>query len=957
MTPQGGRLRTSHTAQARAEILDRIFADMMSAPGAEETPDREDTSPREEPPPTGPTPDEATAQGLDAEWRSYLARRVARLRALLLGTRVGSYQILDELAAGGMGIVFRARQESPMFTRETALKFLIAGSDAREEDRERFIAEVKGLAGLSHPALVPIFDSGIEGDLHYFSMELVEGWSLDDSDRVATLPLSRRVEIARDIARALAYLHTCGVIHRDVKPGNIMVDSRGQARLLDFGIAQFSSDPRRRALQAGTPHFMAPEVIDPQGGYGPIGPATDIYALGAVLYQLAVGRPVFESREGLGGVLARSLTAAPEFPRERRHRIPAELQRIISRCLKKRVPDRYAGAAQLAGELESWLRRSRFRIPLRVSAVALSSALLALLLAAHNNRPPPTAAPPRPDLTPWVECVRDMAEIDPEGASRLRAILENLQAVPASQTQEEIEKLAGLRDDLWKMQVDRAHREALEAKQRFLEVPVREDSGAQKIFAEAARQLEQANLRRPDRTAHDLLNLATGGFVEARSVAEAALREAGKERDREDSGRALTRALAARAALDSEPELVRQSASTEAAAAREAAISALETGRRLDEGGKHQEARSLLVQAEQGFLQTRTLARTGLEARLSLLEAAMTRASEEEARAGTYLGKVLSAGAQKELTSCLEAARAAGRERKAEDQARWLELHTRRLKAARESWRALVEEALAARREALEEPVPRPFPHSLAGWILDARTAQREAERLLREDDPAGATARFRRHVELLHEARKAASRLTEGMLWVEGDARTPGFWIDEIEVTVRSYMDSGVELPSSWAEQAKQPDRPVVGVGVEAAKVYARVRGKDLPSLEEWRLAAVGKTESQPPPYPFGSSFDPRRVNGAGKEDGYPGLAPARSLEGGKSPCGALHMSGNAAEWVLLPDGTAALHGGSFLTAEPRFLEWSARYAVTGPLEADASALRVAGFRCVVRAAGGGNR
>jgi serine/threonine protein kinase len=238
----------------------------------------------------------------DRVLRGYVRRRVEEIREKLLGAQVGSYHVLEEIQAGGMGIVFKARQESPMFTREVALKFMLPAGDSNLEERERFISEVKGLAGLSHPNLVPIFDSGIEGDIYYFSMELIDGSSLADLLEEESLPLERKVEIARDVARALAFLHENRVIHRDVKPGNIMVDRNGAARLLDFGIAQFSADPRRRVIQAGTPHYMAPEVVDPTGAFGPIGPGTDIYALGAVLYRLLVGREVSDGEGGVSAV-------------------------------------------------------------------------------------------------------------------------------------------------------------------------------------------------------------------------------------------------------------------------------------------------------------------------------------------------------------------------------------------------------------------------------------------------------------------------------------------------------------------------------------------------------------------------------------------------------------------------------------------------------------------------------
>jgi serine/threonine protein kinase len=298
---------------------------------------------------------------------------------------VGSYQILEEIAAGGMGIVFKARQESPMFTRETALKFMLAGPEARQETRDRFVDEVKALASLSHPGLVSIYDSGIEGDLYYFSMELIDGWSLDDAEKARALPFARKVELVRDVARALAYLHEKGVIHRDVKPGNIMVDRHGRARLLDFGIAQFSTDARRRAAQAGTPYFMAPEVVAPTGGFGPIGAATDVYALGAVLYQILFSRPVFESDRRPGS------RARPHSPRAALVPQGAWITDSAGPSGHHRaLPPEARGRALLdganvAGALDDFLRRSRFRLPAWAAAGVLLAGAVLLTLSAREG--------------------------------------------------------------------------------------------------------------------------------------------------------------------------------------------------------------------------------------------------------------------------------------------------------------------------------------------------------------------------------------------------------------------------------------------------------------------------------------------------------------------------------------------------------------------------------------------
>ena len=297
----------------------------------------------------------------DAVYRQFLRQRVEELKSRLLGSSFGSYHIVEVIAAGGMGIVFKARQESPMFTRDVAMKFMISGTSTTEEDRERFISEVKGLAGLSHPSLVSIFDSGIKDHLYYFTMELIDGASLRELVREDRLGVLRKVEIVRDVALALTFLHESGVVHRDVKPGNIMVDREGVTKLLDFGIAQFSADARKRGIQAGTLHYMAPEIIDPSGQFGSIGPGVDIYALGAVLYYLLYGVEVFSSSTTSKEILECTVKEPPRFPRDRKRRVSPALERILRKALSKHVDRRQPSASSLAEDLDRYLIRRRSR--------------------------------------------------------------------------------------------------------------------------------------------------------------------------------------------------------------------------------------------------------------------------------------------------------------------------------------------------------------------------------------------------------------------------------------------------------------------------------------------------------------------------------------------------------------------------------------------------------------------
>ena len=265
----------------------------------------------------------------------------------LSGERFGDYELLEEVARGGMGIVYKARQVS--LNRTVALKVILSGGPTGEEDVRRLKAEAAAAARLDHPGIVPIFEVGEHQGQHFFSMGFVEGDSL--ARRVASGPLPPReaAALVREVAEAMAYAHRQGVIHRDLKPSNILIDRDGRSRVTDFGIAKrVEGDGGLMEAQViGTPSYMAPEQAQ---GKREVGPSADVYALGAVLYTLLVGRPPFHAATVIGTIF-QVITQEPVPPRRLNRAVPRNLEAVCLKCLQKDPARRYAGAAELADDL------------------------------------------------------------------------------------------------------------------------------------------------------------------------------------------------------------------------------------------------------------------------------------------------------------------------------------------------------------------------------------------------------------------------------------------------------------------------------------------------------------------------------------------------------------------------------------------------------------------------------
>jgi hypothetical protein len=265
--------------------------------------------------------------------------------------RFGDYELLGELARGGMGVVYRARQIS--LNRVVALKMILSGQFASESEIRRFRAEALAAAHLDHPNIVPIFEVGRHQGHAFFSMKLIGGGNLahrlgryrDDHEETARLMAT--------IASAIHHAHRKGLIHRDLKPSNILIDELGQPLIADFGLVKRASDASSLTASGallGTPAYMAPEQISGDETT----PATDIYSLGAVFYQILTGRPPFRG-SGVAETLEQVLESDPVPPRQFRSSIPRELEFICLRCLEKDPRKRYPTAAALAADLKRYL--------------------------------------------------------------------------------------------------------------------------------------------------------------------------------------------------------------------------------------------------------------------------------------------------------------------------------------------------------------------------------------------------------------------------------------------------------------------------------------------------------------------------------------------------------------------------------------------------------------------------
>ncbi len=266
----------------------------------------------------------------------------------------GPYELIREIGRGGMGVVYEARQKG--LDRSVAVKMILAGHLASPELVRRFQAEAKAAARLRHSNIVHIHEVGQLHGQDFFAMEYIDGRSL--AERIAEGPIdaAAAVRLVATVARAVEHLHRQGIVHRDLKPSNILLDSDGQPYVTDFGLAKVfaaGSDMTATGVIAGTPSYMAPEQAS--GRRAEIGPAADVYSLGAILYELLTGVPPFRAESPLD-TLMEVLGGDPAMPRTLNSHVPRGLELICLKCLAKEPRERYPSAAALADDLDRFAR-------------------------------------------------------------------------------------------------------------------------------------------------------------------------------------------------------------------------------------------------------------------------------------------------------------------------------------------------------------------------------------------------------------------------------------------------------------------------------------------------------------------------------------------------------------------------------------------------------------------------
>ena len=267
----------------------------------------------------------------------------------------GNYQIIEMIGRGGMGVVYRAQETTSK--RIVALKVLISSEVEQDNaEIERFLREAQAAASLDHPNIVKVHNMGHEGGYHYFTMDYIEGSTFQEF-LLSDPPLRNCLKILAQIARALHHAHQHQIIHRDVKPGNILIDNEGTPYLSDFGLVKTlgsSSLTHSNALM-GTPFYMSPEQINSDNKYDP---RIDVYSLGVVLYQTVTGQLPFSGKTPME-LYQNILKQAPVPPRKLLKRISPLLEKMVLKSLAKKKEQRYPDAMSVARDLEKYLNAKR----------------------------------------------------------------------------------------------------------------------------------------------------------------------------------------------------------------------------------------------------------------------------------------------------------------------------------------------------------------------------------------------------------------------------------------------------------------------------------------------------------------------------------------------------------------------------------------------------------------------
>ncbi len=329
---------------------------------------------------------------------------------------IAGFEISGELGRGGMGVVYHAKQLS--LGRDVALKIVLAGPHAAWSDRARLRAEAETVACMKHPNIVPIYEIGEQNNLAYLALELVEGGSLAQALAKRPMASYQAAEMAEILAKTMSYVHERGVLHRDLKPANVLLTIDGVPKITDFGLAKWLDVPSkdsRSGVVAGTPGYMAPEQA--RGQTALVGPATDVYALGAILYEMLTGRPPFHAATTQETV-QQLLTEDPVPPTKLQPRVARDLETICLKCLQKEPARRYATASAFARDLQcflsgrpilarpvpSWERavkwaRRRPAVAMLIGFSVVATVALFALSLAHNARLGASARSRQPNET------------------------------------------------------------------------------------------------------------------------------------------------------------------------------------------------------------------------------------------------------------------------------------------------------------------------------------------------------------------------------------------------------------------------------------------------------------------------------------------------------------------------------------------------------------------------------
>jgi serine/threonine protein kinase len=278
----------------------------------------------------------------------------ANLSAHSLPLQIGDYELVEVIGRGGMGVVYRALQMS--LNREVAVKMIQENRPLNPENRNRFFTEAEATARLQHPCIVPVYDVSEHEGQPYFSMQLIRGQTLAERLQKGPLPQRLAAKIMAEVSRGIGFAHSQGILHRDIKPSNIMIDENDRVRVTDFGLAKLvdSHDSlTRTGATVGTPSYMAPEQA--AGRSGQIGPRSDVYALGAVLYHLLVGRPPLIADSPIQ-LAMQILEQEPPPLRLLDPHLDRDLEMIVAKSIQKPPDLRYASADALADDLEAFLR-------------------------------------------------------------------------------------------------------------------------------------------------------------------------------------------------------------------------------------------------------------------------------------------------------------------------------------------------------------------------------------------------------------------------------------------------------------------------------------------------------------------------------------------------------------------------------------------------------------------------